>query len=584
MENDNEQNPITPENNTSSPEASPNPVLGFTVPTDEVPVPTEAQPTSEPLPTNPEKLSGAVISPRKSGGKKKLIVGLLIVLVVGALGYLGYKYYSKHKPTTTVNATEKAVQDVALIRYGTGEGVLNNFAPNQDSDSTTVLINKQIYESLVDFRDKTKITPVLATSWTNPDSSTWVFTLKPNVKFHDGNTMKAKDIVYSYQQAKTNEAFSDQVTSTIKDVTAVDDTHVKITTNGVDPILLNRLSNMFIVDSTSAGKADPKYGTGPYMVKDGTTPDENHIDLVAFDGYHNGHVYTREVQVTVYLDEKDKPGSAETAMEADLNAGKLDIVGFVSADNAAKAKTAGLQLFPVDDNSIYYIIPNVNKKTSPLANLKIRQAIYQAIDIPTLAKAIGRDAVPEGQVVSQYIPGYNPAISRTKTDVAAAKQLVKDAGYPNGATFTLTVYSGAQDAGQEIVRQLKDIGITVKLNTISDINQLQAGVESGTFDAYYYADSSVYNDANDVFNRTLQSKYYTNSQIDTLMEQSNTTLDQTKRLNDLQQISKLAMDDVAVVPLYSNIPNWVTAKSYVMTQDFLSTDLGVLFYKVHLKQ
>ncbi|HSX43749.1 MAG TPA: ABC transporter substrate-binding protein, partial [Candidatus Saccharimonadales bacterium] len=239
-------------------------------------------------------------------------------------------------------------------------------------------------------------------------------------------------------------------------------------------------------------------------------------------------------------------------------------------------------IFSVDDNSIYYVAPNVNKKTSPLSNIKVRQAIYAGIDVDALLKAIGRDGSIANQVVAQYIPGYNSAITRPKTDVAAAKQLLKDAGYPNGTSFTLTVYSGAQDAGQEIVRQLKDIGITVKLNSISDINQLEEGATNGTFEAYYFADGSIYNDANDVFSRNLQSKYYSNSKIDTLMDQAGTSLDQTKRLDDLKQISKLAMDDVALVPLYSNVPEWVAAKPYVMTQDLLSTDLGVLFYKVHL--
>ena len=525
-----------------------------------------------------------VISPPPKNGKKKLFIWLLIVILVAAGAFLGYKYFKNHKSQTTVNATEKAVQDVALVRYGTFEGVMNHFAPQQDSDNVTLLVNKQIFEPLVDFREKTKLTPVLAASWTNPDDTTWVFTLQPNVKFHNGDTLTAKDVVYSYNEMKKNDSFAEQVTGTIKNVEAVGDNQVKITTNGVDPILLNRLSGLYIIDSNAVGKSDPQYGTGPYTLKEGTTPDANHIDLTAFDNWHGGHAYTRELQVTVYNDDSKSPQQLEQQASADMKAGKLDIVGFVANDTANAAKAAGLNVVPIDDNSVYYIIPNTNMKNSPLANAKVRQAINMAIDPAALMKAIGRTGTAESQLVQQFIPGYNSAVTRPKYDVAAAKQLLQDAGYPNGTGFTLTVFVSAEDAGKEIARQLALAGIAVKLDIKNDVTALQNGVNTGSFEAFYYADGSLYNDARDVFTNELQSAYYKNPQIDKLLSESDSTLDQAKRLSDLQQVSKLAMDDTAVVPLYSNIPQWVTKQSYVLPQDLLSTDLGVLFYKVHLNQ
>jgi peptide/nickel transport system substrate-binding protein len=519
-----------------------------------------------------------VEKPKKS--KKGLILLLVLLLAIAGAAYYWF-FVRKDNPTTTNTTTSTEKKDVVLIRYGASEGTLNEFYPTLAADDTTIYVNKQMFEGLVGFEDKTKIVPLLATSWTNPDTSTWVFTLKSGVKFHDGNTMTAKDVAYSYKEVAKNDDLAENL-STIKSVEAVDDTHVKITTDGVDPILLNRLTGMPIMDSTAQGKADPKFGTGPYQVKDGTTPDAENIDMVAFDGYHGGHVYTKEVQVKVYLDDEGKPGSAEQNMVADMKNGKLDIVGFVSGDNLGVAKAAGLQLFPVDDVSVYQIAINANKKTSPLSNQKVRQAVYQAIDVDALMKAIGRTGTPASQFLPTFIPGYNSAITRPKYDQAAAKQLLKDAGYPNGTSFTLTAFSAAQDAATEIQRQLKDVGITVKLDIKTDVSALQTGATQGTFDAFYFANGSALGDASDVFAFNFGLPNYTNPEAGKLLEEANGTLDQAKRLDDLKKISKLGMDDTAIVPLYVNQPNWVANKPYVMTQDLLTSDIGVYFYKVHL--
>lgn len=519
-----------------------------------------------------------VEKPKKS--KKGLILLLVLLLVIAGAAYYWF-FIRKDNKTNTTTTTTAEKKDVQLIRYGASEGTLNEFYPTLAADDTTIYINKQMFEGLVGFEDKTKIVPLLATSWTNPDTSTWVFTLKSGVKFHDGNTMTAKDVAYSYKEVMKNDDLSENL-STIKTVEAVDDTHVKITTDGVDPILLNRLTGMPIMDATAAGKADPKFGTGPYQVKEGTTPDAENINMVAFDGYHGGHVYTKEVQVKVYLDDETKPGSAEENMTNDIKNGKLDLVGFVSGDNLSAAKSANLQLFPVDDVSVYQLAINVNKKSSPLSNQKVRQAVYQAIDVEALMKAIGRTGTAANQFLPTFIPGYNNAITRPKYDQAAAKQLLKDAGYPNGTTFTLTAFTAAQDAATEIQKQLKDVGITVKLDIKNNVSELQTGATQGTFDAFYFANGSAFGDASDVFAFNFGLPNYTNAEADKLLEEANGTLDQAKRLEDLKKISKLGMDDTAIVPLYVNQPNWVANKPYVMTQDLLTSDIGVLFYKVHL--
>jgi len=497
-----------------------------------------------------------------------IFITLVIILILTLVGWI----YARHISITFGSKNK----DISILRGAVFEGDMSQFAPTMGSDDSTLYLNRQIFEGLVRFKDQTKITPWLATSWNNPDDTTWVFTLKQGVKFHTGNTMTAKDVVYSYNQLKQNSAYS-YVFSTIKDVQALGDNQVKITTKTVDPVLINRLADMFIIDSTADGKADPVYGTGPYELKPGTTATKDQVNLVAFPDYHGGHIYTHEVQVRVYSDQDT------TATALGFLKGNLNIIGFVPSGVAATAKTLRFHINSKDDPSVYMLQFNTQDKNSPLANLKIRQAIYQTIDVPSLLEAIGRSdtGTIADQVLSPLIPGYNPDIQRPPQDTNAAHQLVKDAGYANGATITLTVYSAAEDAGKEIARQLAAVGITVKLDVRSDVTQLAADQAAGKLEAAYFAEGSSIIDASDVF-QALDGVVYKNSAAEALMQKADSTFDSTQRLEDLKQVSKILADDVAVVPLYTNRLQWITDKAYIMPQDELTNGFGVYLANVQM--
>lgn len=497
-----------------------------------------------------------------------LVIALLTVFVLSLAAWI----YTRHL-NITFGSNNK---DVGIIRAAVFEGDLSQFAPTMGNDDATLYLNRQMFEGLVRFEDQTKITPWLATSWSNPDDMTWIFKLKQGVKFHTGNIMTAKDVVYSYNQIKQNSAYS-YVFSTIKDVQAMGDYQVKIITKTVDPVLINRLADMFIIDSTAAGKADPVYGTGPYQIKPGTTALKDQINLIAFPDYHGGHVYTHELQVHVYSGQD----SANTALG--FLRGSLNLIGFVPAGVVSTAKTLRFHINSKDDPSVYMLQLNTQKKDSPLANLKIRQAIYQAIDVPSLLEAIGRSdtGTIANQVLSPLIPGYNPDIQRPAQNIDAARQLVKEAGYSSGAAITLSVYSAAADAGKEIARQLAAIGINVKLDVRDDVSQLAADQTAGKLEATYFAEGSSIVDASDVFG-ALVGDAYKNPAAEALMQKADNTFNSVQRLNDLKQVSQILATDVAVVPLYTNRLQWVTDKAYVMPQDELTNGFGVYLSKVQM--
>lgn len=521
--------------------------------------------------------SGALTPEHKPQKKRSITVFLKwFLIVLCSLGilmgvFVWWLFYFRH-----FNFGHKG-GDIGLIKAGIFEGTLNQFAPALDSNDSTLYLNRQMFEGLVRFEDKTNITPLLATSWRNPDPKTWIFTLKDGVHFHTGNILEPKDVVYSYEQYKQNSSF-DYVTATIKSVTAISNHEVKIVTTTVDPVLLNRLVDMFIVDSSANGKADPRYGTGPYEQKPHTTATASHIELSGFREYHLAPVHVKEIHVTVY------PEDQLSQVTKDFLLGRLNIVGFVPSEVMDTAQSLNFKSGSKEDSSVYEIGFNTKKVGSPVQKLKVRQAIRDAIDVPMLLKAIGRDKTGTlaNQVLTPDIPGYNPDIQNQTVNKEEARKLLAEAGYGQGAHITLTVFSAAEDAGREIARQLEEVGIMVDLDVRDDVAKLQQDLQNGQLEAFYYAETTSLLDGSDVLSKVAQTANYDNPQFKENLTKSNGTLEAGKRLGYLEEASNLLVDDVVAVPLYSNKSLWIMDKAYDMPEDTLVSGLGVYIYKTTL--
>lgn len=539
----------------------------------QTPNPTPSTQPGAPVGTPPPTISPPQTSapaPKKRHTWVWILIILLALLGAG-LAVFGKKLFNNTTPQPVAKTEVK--NDVAVLRYGTTEGPINVFYPGTGLINGEYDVNQQVFEGLVRYDNQTRIIPLLATSWTNPDDSTWIFTLKSGVKFHTGRTMTAKDVKDSIDYVKANNPdLGGTFAGTIKSVEAVDDSHVKIVTDGPDPVLLNKLTFLYVFDTTSGKKNNPINGSGPYQVKPTTTPSEKETDLVAFDDYHGGHVYVRELQF-VYYDDEGK-------LADDLKDGKLNIGGSLLQTKNLQ-KVSSQQQITFKSSSVNHLGFNTLKKTSPVSNVKVRRAIYLATDPEALFKVRGIEGEAFGQIVGPDIPGYNPAIKRPIRDTANAKKLLKEAGYPNGVTISLSVVS-PDTAGQELVRQLKEAGITAKLDVHEDLGSLVDKIFSGEVEMYNTVYSTDVLDAIDVFNTFFyKSPIYNNAKVTALIDEANKTTDQANRLKLLQQVSQAIMDDTAWAPLSVAPLTWASDKPYIFQRDVPGAGLGVYFWKLY---
>lgn len=536
----------------------------------------------------PEPGAGVVLGAKQptKKGKSKLAVLLVLALLLIAGGGAAYYFFSI-RPTEPATSTVPVNRDVESIKFGIPEGPANQFYPHTTTFAEPININQQIFEGLVRFKDINKITPLLAESWSNPDNNTWVFKLKRGVTFHTGREMKASHVEQSIKQVMADpesQDFNNIYTSTIKSVEATDDYTVKITTKSPDPILLNRLTSVMVFDTESDKKKSPVNGTGPYTLDSSSEPTEKNVKLVAYDNYHGGHVYTRKLEFVVYeLSEDTTTGQLADRMLEDLKSGKINIVSFPNGnDSSGKAVSQLGDRAVIAESAVTFLEFNNQKGNFPTKNTKARQALVYALDKTALLKDSERDLTsePADQLLTKDIPGYNPDIKPPEKDLAKAKQLLKEAGYPNGYTISAVVTSGYIPVVEALDKQLKEIGVRVKTQVENDDTVFFDKLEKGEYQSWNMGYAADLIDAEGLFTSMFQTSYYSNDEANKLIEQIKSNINQAERLKHMQQVSKILVDDVAAIPLWST--KFVTGmdKKYDFNRDVLNGSFGVYFWQL----
>ena len=523
-----------------------------------------------------QELTTPIPQPTKKNKKKLwLFLLLLVVLIIVVILSLYFLNHNKNKSVANVK------HDIPLIKYGIAWSPLNTFYPSSSSQlSNLIQLQNQIFEGLVSFQNGTQIKPQLASSWTNPNPTTWIFNLKPNVYYHDGDKVTAQDVIYTWNQVNQNlPTYAGYLTNTIKNVTALNNLTVKITTNQPDVLLLNRLSQLYIVNS-KAPKGTPAWGlgTGAYTVKPGSTPSTNSLDLVAFNNWHGGYAYTRAVDYT-YV-------SSPTQAINGLKSGKFNLVdnlGYLNPTSTSSINKTS-KIFNTPQLETNNIVLNVNDKSSPASNILIRKALSLAINNNVILNQGQQTGVPADQSVPSSVPGYNPNIQPITQNINEASALVKQAGYPNGVTLDLYSTPNVSALNQAIVNQAKQAGITIDVKAMSNQNQLSNILSSGTWDTFLIYNYTQIIDGSDILSQWQSLIPYTNPAYVADLNAANVAVTPEAHLKALESASLQLSNDYVIVPLYQVSDLNATNKNFVFPLNDYDSDLNVYFANVYQTQ
>ena len=312
--------------------------------------------------------------------------------------------------------------------------------------------------------------PFLATSWDEDfNAKTFTVHLRKGVKFHDGTVFDAKAAKWNYQLAIDNHRFS--LAKKLISLDIVDDYTLKFSFNdypyNTKDIILNAnfYSPTAIETNGKEWARDHAVATGPFKVTNFQR--DVAITCERFEDYwqkDKGYPYLDKVVFKRIGDPLVAKATME-AGEADSWEGMSDpTVTVEMAKRGFKAYYSGRPVNPLP----WYLYPEV-KPNSIFNDIKIRQAIAHSLDTVGIARAIGKGIYdPLNQLVYKGLYGYNPDYKGFPYDPAKAKQLLAEAGYPNGFQTKLVHDANMPDEAAAVQSNLKAVGIDAQLVPLTE--------------------------------------------------------------------------------------------------------------------
>lgn len=408
------------------------------------------------------------------------------------------------------------------------------------------------------------LVPALAVKFDHPDLLTWRFYLRKGVKFHNGNAFDAKDVKFTFERL-SNPDVSEFINTgkSIASVDIIDDYTVAIKTKEPIPWFANNMHQVFIMDKEStesrdAGDVNVKpIGTGAYKFVEWVKG--SYIRMEANENYWEGVPPIKKVEI--------RPIKESSTRFAALVSGQVDIVTGVPVELYSKIlNNPKLNVVSrAARRSIFLALGN--KAGSPAADIRVRKAIYMAINEDEIIKKIMRGhASPAAQVPDVPTIGYNASITRLPYNPQKAKQLLKEAGYGNGFDITLSGPNDryVQDAkiAEAVARYLAKVGIRAKLDVKpksiffpevvgGKLDFYLIGWFDGTFDMgrTYFKLAHTRDDEKGMgkFNGTA----FSDPEIDKLLESTASIVNPDERKKTLQKLNKMAMmDKIVWIPLH----------------------------------
>ena len=366
--------------------------------------------------------------------------------------------------------------------------------PHAQNEGLNNLINDEIFERLTAYSKDLRIIPALATSWESRSPTLWRFHLRRGVTFHDGTPFTADDVVFSIERAQLPSSNFKVFATPIGKARKVDDYTVDMETPQPSPVLLDNINTIRIVsrawcekhgalkpqdfktgEETYASRA--ANGTGPYTL----VKREQEIATVlrknpAWWGLADQR-FEGNVDEVVY-----RPIKSDATRMAALVSGELDLVLDPPLQDIARLKAdRGIRVIEGAENRVIFLVMDQSrnelkyssvKGANPLKDLRVRQALYMAIDVEAIQRQVMRgQSLPTGAMIPterRSFPEIEPRL--LPHDAARAKKVLAEAGYPGGFDLGLDCpnnrYVNDERICTAIAGMFAKIGVKVRLNTL----------------------------------------------------------------------------------------------------------------------
>ena len=437
----------------------------------------------------------------------------------------------------------------------------NNLDPRVGVDAQSERIDELLFDSLVRKDDHFNLQPSVAERWETPDPQTYIFHIRHGIHFHDGGSLTARDVKWTLDTLRNHSLKTPKATTyaLLDQVDTPDDFTLRLHLREPNATLLWNLSD-------GAFGIVP-YGSGPDFNRNpiGSGPFkfirfdiDNQVIIERNDSYWGERARIQRVRFAVVPDATTRvlelrKGSADFA----TNALPLDMVAALKNKNE-------LQVMQSPGTILMYLAFNLHDPI--LKNVRVRQALAYAIDRKALLQYLFRDA---GRLADSVLPpeqwAYNGNVAHYPLDPARANSLLDSAGYPrgkDGLRFHLTMKTSTDEAPKLVAavlqQQLRQAGVALDIRTF-EFSTFMSDLEKGAFQIYSLRLIGGNQDP-DVFEGFFHShsfppsrynrERYSNAQVDQLIDQGRSTVDQQTRKKVYSEIQRILADELPFIDLW----------------------------------
>jgi peptide/nickel transport system substrate-binding protein len=430
--------------------------------------------------------------------------------------------------------------------------------PQKHTTYPTQNVLWHIYEPLVSMDAAGAYHPALATAWQIVNDTTWQFKLRPNVKFHNGDSLTAEDVKFTFDRAlnpDTRNPTRANLTQ-IERVDVVDSLTVNFVTKGAYPVLPYRLSensfssliipSKYVKEKGNDILASQPIGTGPY--KFASHRKDERLELEANADYWGGAPAINKVVF--------RPIPETAARIAELRSGGADLVVNVPPEQVSSLSSGSTKVDTTPSNFVMMVVFNTLDE-GPLRNKDVRQALNYAVDVDAIVKNImGGLAQRIAVALPREGVGYPKDLQPYPYDPKRAREMLAAAGFPNGFKVPFISRSGRYLKDKEVVETvagyLQKVGVETELRLVEPGVWAQLSDRKGREGLSYPGWSGP--DAELVWSNILVTgqlqSYFSNAELDGLLEQGRNTLDQTKRLEAYSRAAALIKEEAPHIPLF----------------------------------
>jgi len=487
-----------------------------------------------------------------------------------------------------------------VLRWSS-QAALANIDPHGTTTALPLSIFGNVYEPLVGLNAEMELVPVLAESWEVVNPTTWRFRLREGVTFHNGNAFNADDVIFSMERVGNRYSFLRDRVSMIDEMVRVDDHTIEFITREPYPILPQMWTSVYMMDKEWAEENDATVpsnsveniesyagqhsnGTGPFVITERVP--ETRTVFEPFTGYWDA--VEHNLDRVVYI-----PITQDGTRVAALLSGEIDMMYPVPIQDIARLQShAGTNVLIQPELRTMMLGMDQNRDVAlhtstgdnPFKDRRVRQAIYQAINIDAIQDRIMNGlSEPAATLISPLL--FPPAgqLERYPFSPDASRALLTEAGYPDGFRTALVCpnnrYVNDERICQAVTSMLARVGIEVDLRTmnvtqywgvvgrpVQDFAMYMMGWTPGGLDSYSVLFNLMGSWDEESGRGRINNGDFANDRIDEIIALVESETDTEIRNALIMEAYQIVHDEVYYLPLHQQTVVWGVRDGIEVTQ------------------